>query len=182
MGTRLQYFCDVHELQDEDAIADPDLPFLGFQGKWYKFFFCKHCFFDNALSPAELMAMIEEHGVELKPEELKAQSKKKPTSGPEKNPGRSGTAGEKSELCLWCPWTGSMGGLGQHIKLHGFRGLREAYGIVCPVCQVEHKVLGIHAVKEHELHSVSELFEKARELRDPHGVVAERIAALKVDA
>lgn len=172
MGQRLQFFCDVHELQDEDAIADPELPILGFNGKFYKFFFCKPCFTDNAMSPAELMEMVTTHGLELKPEDL---AKPRPTSGPAKNPGRFGSAGTRSDKCLWCVYTGSTGALNIHVKRHGFKGFKDAFGDMCPVCNGEFPALGNHG-KGHEAYSTAHLFEMAEKLGDPHGIVAARRA------
>lgn len=166
MGTRLQYFCDVHEIKGEDAIAEPDLPMLGFNGKWYKFFWCKPCFHETPFTVLDLQAMIEEHGLEISADEIDP-----------KAPGSHGRGGKadagKDAQCLWCPQATTIGNLNIHIKKHGFKGFGEAFGRVCPMCNEESGILGQHA-KVHNADNVAHLFQVAKKAGDPHGIVKER--------
>lgn len=164
MAQRIVFFCDVHEIKGEDAVADESLPYIGFNGNFYKFFWCPECFTTNTYTVAELMAMIEEHGVVLKPEDIQP---KRPAAGADKTPG------EKSDPCLWCDYTGTTGALNYHLKGHGWRGFKEAFGDVCPMCTQEHPTLGNHG-KSHGASSVARLFRMADEAGDVHGIVAGR--------
>lgn len=174
MGQRIVFYCDVHEIKGEDAVADPDLPILGFDGRWYKFFWCPECFAEKPFSVAELLAMIQEHGVELKPEDVKP-AKKSPKATQPALP----NTGTEEEQCLWCVYKGpSVSAIHQHVKqIHGFKGFKEAFGTVCPMCNQESGIMGQHA-KDHGVTSVATLFQLADKSGDPHGVVAKRRKAL----
>lgn len=170
MAQRIVFFCDVHEIKGEDAIADESLPIIGFSGKFYKFFWCPECFTTNTYTVAELMAMIEEHGVELSADDL-AQTKRKP--GPKGPAAVDKPLDGRDNECLWCVYSGTAGALNYHIRKHGFRGFADAYGKVCPVCDSEQATLGNHA-KTHGAGSVASLFTLAEQAGDPYGIVAAR--------
>jgi hypothetical protein len=106
------------------------------------------------------------------------------------HPGRRGTG----VPCLWCPESyGSVSGLAGHMhKVHAFparkdgrANLSAAYGVGggCPYCGrlmngTRPAQLGIHMARSHpgEPSGLPASFVRARELGDPHGVVAKVVA------
>lgn len=81
--------------------------------------------------------------------------------------------------CLWCDLEYSIkaGGFSRHLRVaHGFDGLKEAFGGLCPVCgEGPYELMLSHAQKTHpELGfvGVSQPFMWARDNGDPHGVYA----------
>lgn len=94
--------------------------------------------------------------------------------------GRAGkpTTRPRHLQCLWCPldYSAQSGYLAHLRKVHGFDSLPDAYGEQCPLCGQSFTALGAHTVRAHDATQTA-AFVLARELGDPHGVVARRIAA-----
>jgi hypothetical protein len=96
--------------------------------------------------------------------------------------GRAPASGKRDAECLWCPLTysGDGSGFGRHLKVvHGFDGLREAFGGKCPVCgEGPFELMLSHVKKSHPEYGfeyISQPFTWARDNGDPHGVYAEKM-------
>lgn len=100
--------------------------------------------------------------------------------GPLRRTGRTSPLGRAREVqCLWCPldYT-STSGLHAHIREHGFSHPTEGAGRVCPLCGKEFSAVSSHVRAAHPpLVNVWQAFQMARADGDPHGVVAQRLAA-----
>lgn len=151
---------------------------------------------DQLVKP--LRVLMEEFGA---PVELPAQSR--PKTGAKVSPGTAGNqhernvlmhqqtgvrkgkppAGDRSNQCLWCPLTYSgsaSSGFGRHLRVvHGFDGLREAFGGICPVCgEGPYEMMGAHVQRSHKdmgFESASAPYTWARDNGDPHGVYAAKL-------
>lgn len=153
---------------------------------------------DQYLKP--LAALLEEFGSPVEvPEQAGRGGKKRSQqvsipagpSGPqqdrtlfmlEQNGSRKGKppTGPRGNQCLWCPlsYSNDGGGFSRHLKVaHGFNGMKEAFGGVCPVCgEGQYELMGAHTKKAHAelgFATIPEAFLWARDNGDPHGVYAE---------
>lgn len=127
---------------------------------------------------AEILAPIRELADEagVRPEKTTT-TKAKQSSGDK--------ADKAPRICLLCPETrDSDFGMRTHLQsAHGLTGkLTEAYGRLCPIDGQQFQLVGHHIRQEHEEHNFphySQAFVWAQQNGDPHGVVANQIAALK---
>lgn len=185
MARIYQDVCTIH-LEHDEIVAITGDELFGFNGDWFTFGVCKEC--RDTISIAEFEAFVYEHGVKMKDGELPPGMKvKKPKAAKVKAPAQAAHAqpelldGQEPETspCLWCPQhSTSESGVLQHIRArHGFKGSRDSYGTVCPLCGEGHGVLAQHTQKAHGL-TLSHAFIQARDLGDPHNVVADALARL----
>lgn len=85
------------------------------------------------------------------------------------------TPAERGAHCLWCSLTYSSdgGGLGRHVRtIHGYDGVKEAYGRLCPLCGESYDILQAHLRKSHEefgFGHLSQAFLWAKDNGDPFG-------------
>jgi hypothetical protein len=94
--------------------------------------------------------------------------------------GRERAEGGKTFVCLWCPLDYSSSGWLSHVqKKHGFKGIKDAVGVTCPVCgQGPYETLSNHVSRAHdEFLSITEAFHWAKDNGDPFGVYRARHAA-----
>lgn len=98
--------------------------------------------------------------------------------------GRPPANGREDHLnqCLWCELTysGNAGGFGRHLRVvHGYAGLTEAFGGLCPVCgEGPFQQMMSHMNKAHAemgFKVLSQPFTWARDNGDPHGVYAAKL-------
>lgn len=168
-----QVVCGIHYLNDQIEIIEEDRLY-GFDQVWYTFGACDKC--REELTAAEFEEIVIAHGVKLKAGELPPEMKvKKPAAASkERTPGKyivpEGGAG-----CLYCPFISKTeGALAQHLRnIHGFSGIKDSYGIVCPLCKEDMHVPALHAKNRHGIQGFVALYTQAEEQGDPHGVVAE---------
>lgn len=154
---------------------------------------------DEILKP--LADALEEFGAEI---EMDTAPRKRTSSG-KSLPAQGGTTHERQERlrmmaeqtgtrkgrppangrpnqCLWCSlaYSTSASGFGRHLRVaHGYDGLREAFGGVCPICgKGQYEQMMSHVNKSHPefgFVAIAEPFIWARDNGDPHGVYAAKL-------
>lgn len=132
---------------------------------------CDWC--NGGLTLDELRAVIREFGMVVE----SAGRNPKPTGGGK--PALPTLQRDGRTLCIWCPGDYSWGAWGGHIRTaHGFAGVREALGKMCPACGEEFPGLSVHITRGHdEFAMVTDAFFWARDNSDPYGVWAKVSAA-----
>lgn len=91
--------------------------------------------------------------------------------------------GPRGLQCLWCPLSyshNSSSGAGRHLRTsHGYDGITEAFGGLCPVCgEGDYTQMLSHTNKAHpelDFKSASDPFIWARDNGDPYGVYAAKL-------
>lgn len=91
-------------------------------------------------------------------------------------------AGPRGNQCLWCPlsYSSDGGGFSRHLKVHhGFTGIKEAFGGICPICGGgQFDALMSHIKKVHDdmgFETIPQAMLWARDNSDPYGVYEETV-------
>lgn len=168
MVTEIVRWCSIHYARDEKVTAQGVALSVG--GKPQILDVCPECF-DEYVKP--LKALLDEYGT---PSEGQA-PKKVPAAA-------TGAVGGPQYRygCLWCrkAYTTDTG-LMLHIRgEHNIQGKgREVWGTVCPVCGIEHGILGMHTAKVHDGMTITQALMWARDNDDPHKVFAKVFGKVK---
>lgn len=172
MAREIVVLCDRHADQDEPERRPALTVTVALDGEPPKEVdLCSEC--RTALIDP-LQRLLDEHGAA-------PQGVRQPPAKPQRRSVAKLTAAGNGELdrCLWCSETyvAGTGALTSHLRReHGFNSQGDAFGNACPLCGLTYGYLGAHA-RQHQQASVPALFTHAQAEGDPHGVVAQVIAA-----
>lgn len=183
MATEIVSWCDVCLLDDERVHAAPLR--VALDGKAPRAL--DLCDEHRKTYVEPLRELLSEHGTAVDDKRVPSRAYRRrqpaepsPAGAPVARKGKP-PAHKRLWPCLWCSldYAGESS-LTKHVmNEHGLKGLRGSFGTQCPACADDSfRSLGAHTSREHpELGpNVAAVFAALRET-DPHGVVAERVAA-----